>query len=221
MAAADSRGGCSTAGECEAGKNRVCLGTPAQLAGDTPGLPLDLISACQPALNTLSLPSRCGFKAGKCLCWGRALIPGNLCIRACETLALLESKSSWLKAQYIKPSSASIEILGLCLSLGAFHSSELLVRLRTAHCRVSLGDVSPMSIWKLVLAAFPDQFRGIFTELWCDHARDRSHSRRSAARGAVLSIRGCKQAAIVGWSYKYQAIMEAVLMKEMTCHYSC
>lgn len=138
VAAADNRGAYSTAGE-RGWKSRVCLGTPAQLAGDTPGLPLEPISACQPALNTLSLPSRCGFKAGKCLCWGQALIPGNLCIRACETLALLESKSSWLKAQYIKPSSASIEIFWLCLSLGAFHSSELLGGLRTAQLQSLSG----------------------------------------------------------------------------------
>lgn len=40
----------------------------------------------------------------------------------------------------------------------------------------------------------------------------------SATRGAVLNIRECKQAASVDCSYKYQVIMEAVLMNEMSCH---
>lgn len=132
MAAADSRDRYSTHCWGLRLEKSVFLGTPARLAGDTPCLPLELISACQPALNMLSLPSRNGFKAGKCLCWGQALIPGNLCIRACETLALLESKSSWLKAPHIKSGLASTEIFWLCLSLGASHSPELLAGLRTA-----------------------------------------------------------------------------------------
>lgn len=207
----------------EPGKS-VCLGTPAQLAGETPCLPSQLSAGCQPALHTLSLPSRHGLKAGECLCWGQVLIPGNSCVRAGETLALLESKASWLKARYIKSSLASIEIFWLCLSLGAFHSSELLRGLRTAQLRSLFGgcfsqehlEVGSCCLFRSVQWSFR-----LTRNLWCDHGRDRSHSRRSAARGAVLSTRECKQAAIVGWSYKYQAIMEAVLMKEMTCHYSC
>jgi len=78
---------------------------------------------------------------------------------------------------------------------------------------------------ELALAAFTAQLTVKLSlnarNHWCDHADYRSHGRRSAARGAVLNIRECKQAAIVGCSYKYQAIMEAVLMNGMTCRYSC
>lgn len=139
VAAADSRGGYSTAGWGWRVEKSLCLGTPAQLAGDTPCLLLGLSPGCQPALNTLSLPSSYGFRAGKWLCWGQALIPGNGCTGACETLALLESKSSCLKAQYIKSGLVAIEIFWLCLSLGAFHSSELLLGLGTAQLQNLLG----------------------------------------------------------------------------------
>lgn len=81
-----------------------------------------------------------------------------------------------------------------------------------------------MSVWQAALAAFTRRLTVKLSlnagDHWCDCAGYRSPGRRSAERGAVLNISECKQAAIVGCSYKYQAIMEAVLMNEVTCHYS-